>query len=93
MQVAAIIAALIGAAGSAVGAILGIVINTKLISYRLSQLEEKVNKHNNLIERTYNIEMRVELLEERVKVANHRIDDLENEKCTSYADNKFMKEV
>lgn len=93
MQVAAIIAALIGAAGSAVGAILGIVINTKLISYRLSQLEEKVNKHNNLIERTYNIEMRVELLEERVKVANHRIDDLENEKYTSYADNKFMKEV
>lgn len=89
----AIIAALIGAAGSAAGAVLGIVINTKLISYRLEQLENKVNKHNNLIERTYNLEAHVDLLEERVKVANHRINDLENEQHNGYADNKFYKEV
>lgn len=89
----AIIAAIIGAAGSAVGAVLGIVINTKLISYRLEQLEEKVNKHNNLIERTYNLETHVELLEERVKVANHRINDLEEEHHSSYVDNKYYKEI
>ena len=50
----AVIVALIGAGGSAVGAVLGVVINTKLITYRLEQLENKVNKHNNIIERTYN---------------------------------------
>ena len=90
---AAIIAALIGAAGSAAGAVLGIVINTKLISYRLEELEKKVNKHNNLIERTYSLESHVGLLEERIKVANHRIDDLENEQHGPVGDNKYFKEV
>lgn len=74
----AVIVALIGAGGSAVGAVLGVVINTKLITYRLEQLENKVNKHNNIIERTYNLEARLDVDEERLKVANHRIDDLEN---------------
>ena len=74
----AVIVALIGAGGSAVGAVLGVVINTKLITYRLEQLESKVNKHNNIIERTYNLEARLDVDEERLKVANHRIDDLEN---------------
>lgn len=89
---AAIIAALIGAIGSAIGTVLGIMLNTKLISYRLEQLEAKVNKHNNLIERTYNLETHVELLEERVKVANHRIEELETDQRVIYADNKYMKE-
>ena len=35
--------------------------------------------HNNLIERTYKLEERTELQEEKIKVANHRIEDLENE--------------
>nr|DAZ36599.1 MAG TPA: hemolysin [Caudoviricetes sp.] len=74
----AVIVALIGAGGSAVGAVLGVVINTKLITYRLEQLENKVNKHNNIIERTYNLEARLDVDEERLKVANHRIDDLES---------------
>lgn len=74
-----IIAALIGAAGSGVGAILGVFINTKLITYRLEQLEKKVDKHNNLIERTYKLEEAERVTEERVKVANNRIKDLEAE--------------
>ncbi len=86
----AIIVALIGAGGSAIGAVLGVVINTKLITYRLSQLEEKVNKHNNLIDRTYKLEANEKVLEEQMKVANHRISDLEEQK---YQDNKFVKEV
>lgn len=48
-----------------------------LIAYRLEQLEKKQDKHNQLIERTYALEEKTGLLEERVKVANHRIDDLE----------------
>ena len=48
-----------------------------LIAYRIEQLEDKVNRHNQIIERTYKLEERAELHEERMKVANHRIDDLE----------------
>lgn len=48
-----------------------------LITYRIDELTEKVNKHNNLIERTYQLESRADLQEEKLKVANHRIDDLE----------------
>ena len=50
-----------------------------LISYRLEQLERKVEKHNNLIERTYKLEETTAIHEEQIKVANHRIDDLEKE--------------
>ena len=48
-----------------------------LIAYRLEQLEQKVQAHNNLVERMYQVEERTELQEEKIKVANHRIDDLE----------------
>ena len=51
--------------------------NINLIAYRLEQLEKKVDLHNNMIERTYNLEKRQEVTEEQIKVANHRIDDLE----------------
>lgn len=51
--------------------------NIVLISYRLEQLEQKVDRHNNLIERTYALERRADVLEEKQRVANHRIDDLE----------------
>lgn len=51
--------------------------NIVLISYRLEQLEQKVDKHNNLIERTYELERKTSVLEEKQAVANHRIDDLE----------------
>ena len=48
-----------------------------LIGYRLEMLEKKVDKHNNLIERVYELEKRTDLQEEQIKVANHRIGDLE----------------
>lgn len=51
-----------------------------LIAYRLEQLEGKVDKHNSVIERTYKLEEETALLDEKLKVANHRIDDLEKEK-------------
>lgn len=46
--------------------------NRTLMNYRLDQIEKKQDKYNNVIERTY-------LLEEKMKVANHRIEDLENQ--------------
>ncbi len=74
---AQIIVALIGLIGSAVGSLCGILINTKLSNYRIGELEKKVDKHNNLIERMYKLEERADVAEEKIKVANNRIADLE----------------
>lgn len=76
-MVTEIIIALITLAGSAVGTLGGIVINSRMSNYRIEQLEKKVDKHNNLIERTYAIEQHNAVVDEEIKVANHRIDDLE----------------
>ena len=51
--------------------------STALITYRIDKLEEKVHAHNNLIERMYKIEENCRVLDEKMKVANHRITDLE----------------
>lgn len=48
-----------------------------MISYKLEQLTKKVDLHNNAVERLYNVEKKLEVDEEKIKVANHRIDDLE----------------
>lgn len=76
-MVTEIIVALIGLGGSAIGSIIGVVASSKLTAYRLEQLEDKVNKHNNLIERVYKIEQHNAVVDEEIKVANHRIEDLE----------------
>lgn len=55
---------------SLLGTLLGSFGGTQLVKYRIDQLEKKVEKHNSIVERTY-------ILEEKVKVANHRIEDLE----------------
>lgn len=48
-----------------------------LHGYRLDQLEKKVDKHNSVIERTYALERKADVIDEKMKVANHRLDDLE----------------
>ena len=73
----AVLVALIGLAGSCLGSIIGVLASSKLTQYRLEQLEKKVDKHNGLLERTYGLEEKTTLLEEKIKVANHRIEDLE----------------
>lgn len=50
-----------------------------LIEYKLDELTKRVDKHNNVIERTYILEKDSEVLKHEIKVANHRIEDLENE--------------
>ncbi|WP_304583712.1 hypothetical protein [Acutalibacter muris] len=74
----AVLVALIGLAGSAIGSIVGVVASAKLTSYRIEQLEKKVQAHNNLIERTYRLEERTEVQEEKLRVVNHRLSDLED---------------
>ena len=72
-----VIVALIGLAGSAIGSLIGVLASAKLTNYRIQQLEAKVSKHNNLIDRTYKLEEDQAVLREQIKVANHRIKDLE----------------
>ena len=74
----AVLVALIGLAGSGLGSVLGILVSSKLTQYRLEQLEKKVEVHNQVIDRVYKLEERTEIQEEKIKVANHRIEDLEN---------------
>ena len=73
----AILVALIGLAGSGIGSVLGVMASAKLTQYRLEQLEKKVQAHNNLVTRTYQLEQEQAVLQEKVDVANHRISDLE----------------
>ncbi len=73
----AIIVAVLGLVGTLAGSYFANRKSTALVIYRLEQLEQKVSKHNNLVERTYALEEAVALAGERQKVANHRIDDLE----------------
>ena len=48
-----------------------------LMEYKLDELTKRVDKHNNTIERTYRLEEQMTIQEEKMKVANHRIEDLE----------------
>lgn len=64
-----IIVAVLGLVGTFCGSLLGVVAASKLTQYRLQQLEEKVSKHNNLVERTY-------ILEGQMTEVRHDIKDL-----------------
>ena len=72
-----LIVALLSLTGTLIGSLAGILTANKLVVYRLEQLEKKVEKHNSVIDRTYKLEERCELFDEKFKVANHRLEDLE----------------
>ena len=48
-----------------------------MIEYKLDQLAHKVDLHNNAVERLYIVEQKLGVDEEKINVANHRIDNLE----------------
>lgn len=65
-----IVVALLALAGTALGSVAGILTANRLTNYRIQQLEIKVDKHNNFAGR-------IPVIEEQIKVMNHRIEDLE----------------
>lgn len=65
-----IIVALISLVGTLIGSLGGIIVSSKLTNYRIEQLEKKVDKHNKFAER-------MPVIEEQIKVINHRIEDIE----------------
>jgi sensor histidine kinase YesM len=72
-----VLVALLSLVGTLVGTYTANRKSTALITYRLEQLENKVNTHNQVIERTYKLEERDAVMQEQIRVANHRIEDLE----------------
>ncbi len=75
-----IIVALITGGLSLLGVYLANRKSQALVEYRLSELQKQVEKHNQIIERTYSLEERMAVTEEKIKVADHRISDLEGGK-------------
>ncbi len=72
-----IIVAVLSLFGTCIGSITGIMTANKMTNYRIEQLEKKVEKHNGVIERVYELEKNEAVIEEEISVANHRIKDLE----------------
>ena len=72
-----IIVAVLGLIGTCVGAYYSNRKSTALFNYRLDELEKKVTLHNNVIERVYALEEHSAVVDEKISVANHRIQDLE----------------
>jgi len=65
-----IFVAVLAFSGTLIGTFGGIITSSKLTAYRLEQLEKKVDVHNNFAQR-------VPLIEKDIKVINHRLTDLE----------------
>ena len=72
-----IIVAILSLVGTLGGSLIGILTANKLTNYRIEQLEKKVENHNSVIERVYILEKHEAVFEEEIKVANHRLNDLE----------------
>ena len=77
-----LIAPLISAASAIIVCVITQIISARrteaLIAYRLTELEKKVDKHNNLVERTYKLEESTVVQAEQIRTTNRRIDALEH---------------
>lgn len=74
----AVIVALLSLAGTLAGTFGGILVSNKLTTYRIEQLERKVQAHNNFDTRLHRLDTEVEVVHEQIKIVNHRIDALEH---------------
>ncbi len=70
--------ALLPLGGSVIGTFIGVLVNSRLLVYRMEQLEKKMDKHNQVIDRVYHLESRDAVMTEELKVVNHRLSDLED---------------
>lgn len=73
----AVLVAIIGLCGSGIGSLVGALLSNKVWQYRIEQLEKKVEGLGAVIEKTYRLEEEHNLYDEKFKVINHRIADLE----------------
>lgn len=68
-----VIVAIIGLVGSGLGSLIGVIASSKLTQYRIQKLEEQVSKHNNMIERTYKLEGRMDEAEHDIRDLKGRV--------------------
>ncbi len=73
----AIIVGILSLLGTAGGSIVSVITANRLTNYKIEELRKEVEKHNKVVERVYSLEKGVEVMDEKIKVANHRIEDLE----------------
>lgn len=72
-----IIVAILSLVGTSIGSVVAVMTSTNLTKYRIEELTKQVEKHNQIVERTFRLEEHTAVLDEQIKVANHRISDLE----------------
>ena len=76
-----LLVAVVGLIGSLCGSVIGVVGSAKVLTYRVAQLEEKMRKQcencSVMDGRVDRLESRADVIEERIRTANHRIDNLE----------------
>ena len=72
-----VIVAMLSLVGTLGGSLGGILVSSKLTNYRLQQLENRVAEHNHFAQR-------LPVIEEQIKVINHRLEDLEREDQRSH---------
>ena len=66
-----VIVALISFLGTVIGTFAGVLTGSKLTEYRIKQLESKVAKHNEVVERTFKLEGQVLELQHDVRDLNN----------------------
>lgn len=70
-----IIVPLLSLLGTILGTFGGILTASKLTNYRIEQLEKKVEKHNHVIERVYELEKQEAVMDEEIKIISHQIEE------------------
>lgn len=70
-----IIVALLSLLGTVLGTFGGILTASKLTNYRIEQLEKKVEKHNHVIERVYELEKQEAVINEEIRNMSHQIEE------------------
>lgn len=63
--------------GTGIATFGGILVSNKLTNYRIQQLEERVDEHNKVVDRTYTLEKLQGITDKEIDVINHRLKDLE----------------
>lgn len=72
-----IIVGVLSLIGTGLGGVISVMTANKLTNYKIEQLQKQVEKHNSMIERTFKLEEHAAVMDEQIKVANHRIADIE----------------
>ena len=78
MDISSIAVAVISLVGTLFGTFGGILTSAKLSNYRIAQLEKKVEKHNTVVERTYNLEGDVKTIQVEIEEIKEDVRSLQN---------------